>query len=434
MLKSLTATLGDLVHIGLGYLSLDRASSTLSGGESQRVRMVRHLGSPLTDITYVFDEPSVGLHAHDVARLNELLLRLRDKGNTVLVVEHKAQVVGVADHVVDLGPGAGNAGGEIVYQGTVAGLRKSRTLTGRHLAHRRIVRTDVRTPSGSLRVEHATLHNLQDLAVDIPTGVHTAVTGVAGSGKSSLVLGVLPQQHPDVVVVDQGLTRGSSRSNTATWTGMLEPIRKAFAKANNVKPALFSANSEGACPVCKGPGLIYTDLQFLDTAVSVWEACEGRRFTAEVLAYELDGRNIADVLAMSVVEARAYLVGRPGGHGHADVPGRRRSRVRDPRPAAVHAVRRRAAAAQARGGDGRRRLGVPAGRADQWSTHGRRGPADRLAAPARRRRPHRGRRRAQPRRGRQRRLGDRPRPARWHDGGRVGSPARRPTWCTPRTR
>jgi excinuclease UvrABC ATPase subunit len=309
VLKSLTATLGDLVHIGLGYLSLDRASSTLSGGESQRVRMVRHLGSPLTDITYVFDEPSVGLHAHDVARLNELLLRLRDKGNTVLVVEHKAQVVGVADHVVDLGPGAGNAGGEIVYQGTVAGLRKSRTLTGRHLAHRRIVRTDVRTPSGSLRVEHASLHNLQDLAVDIPTGVLTAVTGVAGSGKSSLVLGVLPQQHPDVIVVDQGLTRGSSRSNTATWTGMLEPIRKAFAKANDVKPALFSANSEGACPVCKGLGLIYTDLQFLDTAVSVCEACEGRRFTAEVLAYELDGRNIADVLAMSVVEARAYWSG-----------------------------------------------------------------------------------------------------------------------------
>ena len=303
---SLADLLGDLVHIGLGYLSLDRSSSTLSGGESQRVRMVRHLGSPLTDITYVFDEPSVGLHAHDVARLNELLLRLRDKGNTVLVVEHKPQVVGIADHVVDLGPGAGAAGGEIVFTGTVARLRRSGTLTGRHLARHQPVRTDARTPTGQLVISRATLHNLRDVTVGIPTGVLTAVTGVAGSGKSSLILGELPKQHRDVIVVDQKLTRGSSRSNTATWTGMLEPIRKAFAKANGVKPALFSANSEGACPVCKGLGLIYTDLQFLDTAVSVCEACEGRRFTDQVLTYELRGRTIADVLAMSVVEAREW--------------------------------------------------------------------------------------------------------------------------------
>ncbi len=311
VLTALTANLGDLVHIGLGYLSLDRSSSTLSGGESQRVRMVRHLGSPLTDITYVFDEPSIGLHAHDVARLNELLQRLRDKGNTVLVVEHKAQVVDIADHVVDLGPGAGRAGGEIVYQGTVAGLRASGTLTGRHLRGRHPLRTDVRTPTGTLRVAHATLHNLRDVTVDVPTGVLTAVTGVAGSGKSSLVFGVLPQQHPDVVVVDQKLTRGSSRSNTATWTGMLEPIRKAFAKANKVKPALFSANSEGACPACKGLGLIYTDLVFLDTAVSVCEACEGRRFTPEVLAYQLDGKDISEVLALAVADARAWWSGDP---------------------------------------------------------------------------------------------------------------------------
>ena len=311
ILKALTANLGDLVHIGLGYLSLDRASSSLSGGESQRVRMVRHLGSALTDITYVFDEPSVGLHAHDVARLNELLLRLRDKGNTVLVVEHKPQVVAIADHVVDLGPGAGTAGGEIVFQGTVAGLRRSGTLTGWHLSRHQPVGSGRREPTGRLRIANASLHNLRDLTVDLPTGLLTAVTGVAGSGKSSLVLGCLPRQHPDVVVVDQRLTRGSIRSNTATWTGILEPIRKSFARENGVKPALFSANSEGACPVCKGLGLIYTELAFLDTAVSVCEACEGKRFTAEVLAYKLrgkdGGKDISEVLAMSVVEARDWF-------------------------------------------------------------------------------------------------------------------------------
>jgi excinuclease ABC A subunit len=304
VLSGLSGVLGDLVHIGLGYLSLDRSSSTLSGGESQRVRMVRHLGSPLTDITYVFDEPSVGLHAHDVARLNELLLRLRDKGNTVLVVEHKPQVVAIADHVVDVGPGAGAHGGSVVFTGTVPELRESGTPTGAHLASRQPVNDSPRTPTGALRVEHATLHNLRDVTVDVPTGVLCAVTGVAGSGKSSLILGVLPKQHPDVVVVDQKLTRGSARSNTATWTGMLEPLRKAYAKANGVKPALFSANSDGACPACKGLGLIYTDLQFLDTAVSVCEACEGRRFTDEVLTYKLHGLDIAELLALSVTEAR----------------------------------------------------------------------------------------------------------------------------------
>ena len=304
VVAGLRGVLGDLVHIGLGYLSLDRSSSTLSGGESQRVRMVRHLGSALTDITYVFDEPSVGLHAHDVQRLNELLLRLRDKGNTVLVVEHKPQVVEVADHVVDVGPGAGAHGGHIVFTGTVAELRTAGTPTGDHLAGRQPLNTAPRTPTGALTVSHARLHNLRDVTVDVPTGVLTAVTGVAGSGKSSLILGVLPQQHPGVVVVDQKLTRGSTRSNTATWTGMLEPLRKAYAKANGVKPALFSANSEGACPACKGLGLIYTDLQFLDSAVSVCEACEGRRFTPEVLTYTLHGLDISQLLALSVVEAR----------------------------------------------------------------------------------------------------------------------------------
>ena len=299
--------LRDLADIGLGYLSLDRASSTLSGGESQRVKMVRHLGSALTDITYVFDEPSVGLHAHDVQRLNELLLRLRDKGNTVLVVEHKPEVVAIADHVIDMGPGAGTSGGQVVYTGSVEGLREADTVTGRHLARHQPVAGTGRTPTGHLRIADARLHNLRGVTVDVPTGVLTAVTGVAGSGKSSLVLGCLPAQHPGVVVVDQSLTRGSTRSSTATWTGILEPIRKAFAKANGVKPALFSANSEGACPECNGLGLIYTDLAFLDTAVSVCETCEGRRFTAEVLTYTLRGKDISQVLAMPVVRAREFF-------------------------------------------------------------------------------------------------------------------------------
>jgi excinuclease UvrABC ATPase subunit len=311
LLDGLAALLGDLVRIGLGYLSLDRSTSTLSGGESQRVRMVRHLGSSLTDITYVFDEPTVGLHAHDVQRLNELLLRLRDKGNTVIVVEHEPEVVAVADHVIDMGPGAGTHGGHVVYEGTVGGLRASGTLTGRHLDRVHEANPAPRPPQGALRIEHARLHNLQDVTVDVPRGVLTVVTGVAGSGKSSLVLGVLPQQHPDVVVVDQKLTRGSTRSNTATWTGMLDTIRKSFAKANGVKPALFSANSEGACPECKGLGLIYTELAYLDTAVSVCETCEGKRFTEEVLGYRLRGKDVSEVLALTVDEAREFLTEKP---------------------------------------------------------------------------------------------------------------------------
>jgi excinuclease UvrABC ATPase subunit len=311
VLATLAGLLGDLVHIGLGYLSLDRATSTLSGGESQRMRMVRHLGSALTDITYVFDEPTVGLHAHDVQRLNQLLLRLRDKGNTVVVVEHEPETIAVADHVIDVGPGSGTAGGRVVFEGTVDALRRSGTLTGRHLDRGRPVVRTPRTPTGALRIEHATRHNLRDVTVDVPTGVLVAVTGVAGSGKSSLLLGCLPEQHPDVVVVDQKLSRGSSRSNTATWTGILEPIRKAFAKANGVKPALFSANSEGACPTCKGLGLIYTDLTFMDTAVSVCESCEGRRFTDEVLTYRLRGKDISQVLAMTVGEAGEFLTEKP---------------------------------------------------------------------------------------------------------------------------
>ena len=300
----LLGTLDNLVQIGLGYLSLDRESSTLSGGEAQRVKMVRHLGSSLTDITYVFDEPTVGLHPHDVQRMNELLQRLRDKGNTVLVVEHEPEVIAIADHVVDMGPGAGASGGTVVYQGDVAGLRTSTSITGRHLEQLQDIKPpdQVRTPSGHLRVENAGLHNLRDVSVDIPLGVLTAVTGVAGSGKSSLIHGSLPR-GADVTFVDQSPIRGSRRSNPATYTGVLEPIRKAFAKANGVKAALFSANSEGACPACGGIGLIYTDLAFMAGVASPCEDCEGKRFTAEVLTYELRGRNISDVLTMPVTEA-----------------------------------------------------------------------------------------------------------------------------------
>lgn len=307
MVATLCACLDNLVHIGLGYLSLDRESGTLSGGESQRVKMVRHLGSALTDLTYVFDEPSIGLHPHDVRKLGELLLRLRDKGNTVLVVEHKPEVIALADHVVDMGPEAGTGGGQVVYEGDVAGLAESGTLTGRHLGKHQAVKTDTRTAGGTLRIENADLHNLRNVTVEIPTGVLTAVTGVAGSGKSSLIRSVLPRQHEDVVLIDQGLTRGSKRSNPATYTGILDPIRKAFAKANKVNAALFSANSKGACPECKGLGLVYSDLVFMESVASVCEECEGKRFTAEVLGYELRGKNIADVLAMPVVEAREFF-------------------------------------------------------------------------------------------------------------------------------
>jgi excinuclease UvrABC ATPase subunit len=306
MLANLRHTLDSLVEIGLGYLSLDRESGTLSGGEAQRVKMVRHLGSSLTDITYVFDEPTVGLHPHDIQRMNGLLLRLRDKGNTVLVVEHKPETIAIADHVVDLGPGAGPAGGRICFQGPVDELRASDTLTGRHLDHRVGLRPSVRSATGAIAVKDATLHNLKGVDVDIPLGVLTVVTGVAGSGKSSLIYGSLPRRD-DVVVVDQSAIRGSRRSNPATYTGLLDPVRTAFAKANKVKAALFSANSEGACPHCKGIGLVYVDLAMMAGVASVCEECEGKRFTPEVLTYKLRGKDISEVLAMSVIEARDFF-------------------------------------------------------------------------------------------------------------------------------
>ncbi|WP_200941592.1 ATP-binding cassette domain-containing protein [Cellulomonas sp. Leaf395] len=310
MLDDLADRLDALVRIGLGYLSLSRESTSLSGGESQRVKMVRHLGSALTDVTYVFDEPSVGLHPHDVHRMNELLVALRAKGNTVLVVEHKPEVIEIADHIIDMGPGAGGAGGEVVYAGDLGGLRTSGTLTGNHLTSHQPLKTDVRSATGALSVQKATLHNLQDVSVDIPRGVLTVVTGVAGSGKSSLIRGVLPKRFPEVVVVDQATTRGSRRSNSATYTGMLDIIRKLFAKANGVKPALFSANSEGACPECGGLGIIYTDLGNFEPMRSTCEVCGGRRYTEEVLGYTLRDRSIADVLEMSVVEAREFFTER----------------------------------------------------------------------------------------------------------------------------
>ncbi|WP_326946530.1 excinuclease ABC subunit UvrA [Amycolatopsis sp. NBC_01307] len=313
LLGNLRDTLDSLVEIGLGYLSLDRESGTLSGGEAQRVKMVRHLGSSLTDVTYVFDEPTVGLHPHDIERMNNLLLCLRDKGNTILVVEHKPETIGIADHVVDLGPGAGKAGGRLCYTGDLDGLRASGTLTGRHLDHRVTVRPEVRAPAGHLRITGASLHNLRDVSVDVPLGVLTVVTGVAGSGKSSLIHGSLA--HRDgVVVVDQSAIRGSRRSNPATYTGVLDPIRTAFAKANGVKASLFSANSEGACPKCKGLGLVYTDLAMMAGVASVCEECEGKRFTPEVLTYTLRGKNISEVLAMPVTEAREFF---PSGNARA---------------------------------------------------------------------------------------------------------------------
>ncbi|SEQ31862.1 ATP-binding cassette domain-containing protein [Lentzea albida] len=313
LLATLRGTLDSLVEIGLGYLSLDRESATLSGGESQRVKMVRHLGSSLTDITYVFDEPTVGLHPHDIQRMNDLLLRLRDKGNTVLVVEHKPETIEIADHVVDLGPGAGVHGGHLCYSGDVAGLRASGTLTGRHLDHRAKLRPVFRSPRGFLPISGARTNNLKDVSVDLPLGVLTVVTGVAGSGKSSLVHGSL-RGREDVVTVDQSPIRGSRRSNPATYTGLLDSIRTAFAKANGVKAALFSANSEGACENCKGIGLVYTDLAMMAGVATVCEKCEGKRFTPEVLRYTLRGRNISEVLGMSVADARDFF---PSGQAHA---------------------------------------------------------------------------------------------------------------------
>ncbi|HLY14099.1 MAG TPA: ATP-binding cassette domain-containing protein, partial [Candidatus Limnocylindrales bacterium] len=306
--------LDSFVDIGLGYLSLDRPSGTLSGGEAQRVKMIRHLGSSLTDVTYVFDEPTIGLHPHDIQRMNELLLQLRDKGNTVLVVEHKPEVIEIADHVVDLGPGAGTHGGEVVFEGSVEGLRASGTLTGRHLGDRASLKPTVRAASRALEVRGATAHNLQDVDVDIPLGVLVVVTGVAGSGKSSLIDGSVAGRE-GVVSIDQGAIRGSRRSNPATYTGLLDPIRTAFAKANGVKAALFSANSEGACPNCNGAGVIYTDLAMMAGVATVCEECEGKRFQASVLEYHLGGRDISQVLAMSVAEAETFF-----GIGEARTP------------------------------------------------------------------------------------------------------------------
>ena len=306
LLVALGETLDSFVEIGLGYLSLDRPSATLSGGEAQRTKMIRQLGSSLTDVTYVFDEPTVGLHPHDIQRMNDLLLRLRDKGNTVLVVEHKPETIVIADHVVDLGPGAGTAGGEAVFEGTVEGLRASGTLTGRHLDDRASLKPSVRTPSGVLEVRGASAHNLQDVDVDIPLGALVVVTGVAGSGKSSLIRGSVSGRD-GVVSVDQAAIKGSRRSNPATYTGLLDPIRTAFAKANGVKPALFSANSEGACPHCNGAGVIYTDLAMMAGVATTCEECEGKRFEASVLNYHLGGRDISEVLAMSVTEAQEFF-------------------------------------------------------------------------------------------------------------------------------
>ncbi|MBD0670813.1 ATP-binding cassette domain-containing protein [Streptomyces sp. CBMA156] len=319
LLGTLRQALDSFVEIGLGYLSLDRPSGTLSGGEAQRVKMIRHLGSSLTDTTYVFDEPTTGLHPHDIERMNRLLLRLRDKGNTVLVVEHKPQTIAIADHVVDLGPGAGAAGGTVCYQGDVEGLRTSGTVTGRHLSDRTALRPTVREPTGTLEIRGASTHNLRDVDVDVPLGVLTVVTGVAGSGKSSLIHGSLCRPsgagNEGVVSVDQGAIKGSRRSNPATYTGLLDPIRKAFAKANDVKPALFSANSEGACPTCNGAGVVFTDLAMMAGVATTCEDCEGKRYQPAVLEYHLGGRDIAEVLAMSVTEAEEFF-----GSGEAKLP------------------------------------------------------------------------------------------------------------------
>ncbi|MET8201576.1 excinuclease ABC subunit UvrA [Micromonospora taraxaci] len=314
LLAGLQHLLDSFEEIGLGYLSLDRPSGTLSGGEAQRTKMIRHLGSSLTDVTYVFDEPTIGLHPHDIQRMNELLLQLRDKGNTVLVVEHKPEAIAIADHVVDLGPGAGTDGGTVCYEGSLEGLRASGTITGRHLDDRATLKEQVRTPTGKLEIRGATANNLRNVDVDVPLGVLVVVTGVAGSGKSSLVHGSIPP-GAGVVSIDQGAIRGSRRSNPATYTGLLDPIRKAFAKANGVKPALFSANSEGACPSCNGAGVIYTDLGMMAGVAAPCEDCEGKRFQASVLEYRFGGRDISEVLAMSVTEAEKFF-----GAGDARTP------------------------------------------------------------------------------------------------------------------
>ncbi len=322
LLEALQESLDSFVEIGLGYLSLDRPSGTLSGGEAQRVKMIRQLGSSLTDVTYVFDEPTTGLHPHDIQRMNDLLLRLRDKGNTVLVVEHEPETIAIADHVVDLGPGAGTAGGTICFEGTVDGLQASDTVTGRHLDDRSALKETVREPAGALEIRGATTHNLQGVDVDIPLGVLVVVTGVAGSGKSSLLHGSIPADE-NVVSIDQTPIRGSRRSNPATYTGLLDPIRKAFAKANGVKPGLFSSNSEGACPTCNGVGVTYTELGFMESMAATCEECEGKRFQAAVLKYKFGGKDISEVLAMSVAEAEEFF-----GDGDASTPAAHKILVR----------------------------------------------------------------------------------------------------------
>ena len=375
LLTSLGEILDSFVEIGLGYLSLDRPSGTLSGGEAQRTKMIRHLGSSLTDVTYVFDEPTVGLHPHDIERMNDLLRQLRDKGNTVLVVEHKPEVIAIADHVVDLGPGAGAAGGEVVFEGTVDALRGSDTVTGRHLDDRASLKSSLRAASGALAVRGAATHNLQDVDVDIPLGVLVVITGVAGSGKSSLIHGSVSGRD-GVVAIDQGAIRGSRRSNPATYTGLLDPIRKAFAKANGVKPALFSANSEGACPTCNGAGVVYTDLAMMAGVATTCEDCDGKRYQAAVLDYHLGGRDIGAVLAMSVTDAGRLLRRRRGPHPcrprHPRAARRRRARVPHDRPAADDVVGRRAPAPQARHPHRRQGRRVRPRRADQpactWPT------------------------------------------------------------------
>ena len=415
LLAKLRHTLDSFVEIGLGYLSLDRPSGTLSGGEAQRTKMIGHLGSSLTDVTYVFDEPTIGLHPHDIQRMNELLLRLRDKGNTVLVVEHKPETIAIADHVVDLGPGAGAAGGEVVFTGTVAGLRASGTLTGRHLSDRAGLKPSVRKSSGVMKVRGARTHNLKNVDVDIPLGVLVVVTGVAGSGKSSLIHGSVSGRD-GVVSVDQAPIRGSRRSNPATYTDLLEPIRKAFAKENAVKPALFSANSEGACPTCNGAGVIYTDLAMMAGVTTVCEECEGRRFQASVLKYRLGKLNIAEVLDLSVDDARRLLRRRRGADaGRARDPaahGRRGARLSAARPAAHDAVGRRAAAAQARDAHGGRRRRLRARRADHRAAPGRSRAAARPPRSAGRRRQVAHRDRAPPGGDGARRLDHRPRAGR----------------------
>ena len=413
LLGAVQETLDSFVEIGLGYLSLDRPSGTLSGGEAQRTKMIRHLGSPLTDVTYVFDEPTIGLHPHDVQRMNDLLVQLRDKGNTVLVVEHEPETIEIADHVVDLGPGAGTAGGEVVFEGSVEELRGSDTLTGKHLDDRSAVKSEFRTSTDSLEIRKANQNNLQDVDVDIPLNVLVVVTGVAGSGKSSLVQGSI-QDEAGVVLVDQTEIRGSRRSNPATYTGMLDSIRKAFAKANDVKPGLFSPNSDGACPNCNGAGVIYTELGFMDTVATTCEVCEGKRFEAAVLEYELGDKNISEVFEMSVANAERFLRrGRGQGAGRPRHPGtdvRSRAWLPEHWSTADDTLGWRAPAVEAGHPHGGERRNLRAGRTDQRAASRRCRASAWSSRPARRFGQVRHRDRAQPGGDGPRRLDHRPRP------------------------